>query len=481
MPHAYAGRPFPHLAVGVRLPDIVIPPVLRAFKAMQSTGAFMLSYHRETGTEEVVKGSDSPLRGHTGTSIREYVSKAIHYSDAYSHPIHVEADHVSVNVSPEEAIKRIAAGGHSLEPMSPAEAEKALSYVRAELREAREAGGVDVVTIDTCDLIDHRVDSMGQSEVDAVYEEVVGEDRRLLESAYAGGRIRLLTSSGELLEYKVDPPALRRLAAKYWWSLEYARRVHQVALEELGGGFGVEIAFDETPRPTKPLELAFYLSELERRGVYPDYVAPNIGFEKREDYRGSLGELEARLRELSAIAWSRGSMLSIHSGSGHNPYSDKGPGVWAAVKRATSGMVKYKVSGVFIQLLLEVMYRFPEGSRPRRLYEEIYDYVLEAVERYVESRSGLYSPALESMLRAYREGRWRRYDPRADFFRHYFFLFQAARDDKGRRYLREAVLELYSEDAELRREYEREAQALAERMIRSLGFEGNVAVFAGWV
>lgn len=471
------GRTFPLPAVGVRIPDIVIPPVLKAFKSLSTVGAFMLSYHRETGTEETVRSSGNPLRGHTGTTITEYISKALEYSREYSHPACIEADHVSVTASPEVAIKRIAAGGHSLEPISRNEADASLSYVEAELREASKAGGLDIVTIDTCDLIDHRVDHMEPGDVEAIYEERVGEDARALESVYGGGKFRVL-SGGRLIELKLGREELVRLAAKYWLSLEYAERVYRLASEVLGKPFLLEVAFDETPRPTEPVELAFYLSELARRGVYPDYIAPNIGFEKREDYRGRLEDLRETLSKLSAIAWSMGSMLSIHSGSGHNPYSDKGPLVWETVREATGGLVKYKVSGVYIQLLLEVMSRFPKGSKPRRLYEEIYDYVLKTVERYVKERSGLYSKGLEEMVRRYREAS-RPYDPRADFFRHYFFLFQAAVDADGRRWLREEVLQLYLSDWELRREYEREAYMLTERLVKKLGLEGNLSFVTG--
>ncbi len=60
-------------------------------------------------------------------------------------------------------------------------------------------------------------------------------------------------------------------------------------------------------------------------------------------------------------------------------------------------------------------------------------------------------------------------DPRASVFRHYFFLFQALRDDRGRRYLRERLVDLYNRSGELRREYEKEAKRLTARMLHKIG------------
>ncbi len=471
-------RGIPHPAMGIRLPDIVVPPILKAFKLRDVAGTLMLSYHRETAPTDVIESGKYVFLGHTGTSIREYVSKASKYADGYGVIIEVEADHVSLMSSPERAIKRITGGGFEY-GLSDEEIKSSLNYIEREFKEVAEVGGVDFVTIDTCELIDLGIDGLSKEEIMSRYESEIDEGtRRELERRYVGRRFKFFLSNGELLEIKFSIEDVARLSLKFLKSIEYVPKVVDVIRKYLSGReFGIEVALDEVPQVTKPKEMLFYLSELSRLGIDIDFVAPNVGFKKREDFIGDLSSLKGTIDELNAIAKSFGALISFHSGSGAHPYSDKGVGTWYAIREVTGGAIKYKVSGVYIQLLLEVMSRFPNGSEVRKLYEEIFDAVLNEVRRYVRGKVGLYSPHLEEMLRDYEvtvsKDPSRARDPRANFFRHYFFLFQALMDSRGVRYLREKLLDLYSRSEDLRREYEREATELTLRIIDKLGFQGN--------
>ena len=478
MKSKYLG-PIPHLSTGVRLPDIVVPPILKAYKDYDAVGGLMLSYNRETAPSRVIASTDPKLflRGHTGTSIKEYISKAREYIGYYDIPMEIEADHVSLMASPERAIKRIT-GAEFEYGLSDEEIKESLSYIEEEFREVSEAGGVNFVTIDTCELIDLGVDKLSDKEVMERYEtEIESDVRKRLEKEYCN---RVFTFLGDdlILRVKISKEMLARLALKFLKSIEYARKVCDVISKYLTEPFGVEVSLDEVPQITKPEELLFYLRELHHVGVYPDFIAPNIGFKKREDYKGELSDLEKTVKTLHVIAKSMGALLSLHSGSGAHPYSDKGVGTWNTIRKATNSMVKYKVSGVYIQLLLEVMSRSPQGSKPRRLYEEIYDTVYDYLKKEITRKTALYSPSLEKAVKEYeekiKETPSLKYDPRVDFFRHYFFVFQAVRDTKGLRYLRSKVLELYSEDVELKRVYEEEAYDLTRRIITKLGLAGNI-------
>jgi len=245
------------------------------------------------------------------------------------------------------------------------------------------------------------------------------------------------------------------------------------AKELFGEDVSIEIALDESPSETQLKELFFYINELLYKGLRFEFIAPNIGFRKREDYRGDLQELYNRVRKLHTIASNNGVYLSIHSGSGAHPYSDKGVGVWNTIGRATDGLVKYKMSGVLIQLLLEVMSRFPKGSTVRRVYEEIYDAVLDHLKKDISRGRGLASETLRKMIEDY-EKHSNKYDVRADVFRHYFFVFQCIRDDSGVRYLRNRIIELFNEDKELRERYREEVANLITREAEALGYINSV-------
>ncbi len=478
MPTGYLGL-LPHPAIGVRLPDIVIPPILKAFKDYNVAGGFMLSYNRETAPEDVIRSTDPKmvLYGHTGTSIREYITRARYYADLYNTYIEIEADHVSLMASPERAIKRIA-GAAFESGLTDEEIENSMKYIEKELKEASNVGGIDFVTIDTCELIDLRVDKLSSEDVLKEYEERIDRDiRKSLESRYLNRTFKFIGRDYVVyIKYRLE--TIARLALKYLSSIEYAVKLSKFVKEVLGKNVGIEVSLDEVPQITKPEEMLFYINELVVRGLEPDYIAPNIGFKKREDYVGNLDELKSVIRPLYTIAKSYGVLLSLHSGSGTHPYSDKGIGVWEAIREATGGLVKYKMSGVYIQLLLEVMSRAPQGSRARKLYEEIYDTVYEYLKNVVSKKLPLYTPELEKMIRDYenkcsRDPTYTR-NPRADFFRHYFFVFQCIRDSRGIRYLRERVLELFEEDEDLRKMYMREAYELTRRLILKLGFENNI-------
>jgi len=480
VPRAYLG-PIPHPAIGIRLPDIVIPPVLRAFKMRDVVGTLMLSYNRETAPSKVISEGKHVLLGHTGTSIKEYIGKASHYADEFGVLIEVEADHISLMSSPERAIKRITHGGFEY-GLSDEEIKNSLTYIEDELKEIKEAGGIDFVTIDTCELVDLGVDKIDEKDLLVRYENEIEEStRRELERRYLNRKFRFFLSNGKVFEIKFKLEDIARLSIKYLRSIEYVLKIYDIVRKYNEKEFGVEIAFDELPQVTKPMELFFYMNELSNRGLTIDFIAPNVGFMKRENYGGELGELAQRVDVLSAITKSFGALLSFHSGSGSHPYSDKGVGVWETIRDASNGMIKYKVSGVYIQLLLEVMSRFPKGSKVRTLYEEIFDKVFEMVKNYVKSKKELYSQQLESMVNDYEvlisKSPEKMRDPRVDFFRHYFFLFQAITDEKGKRYLRDKVLEVYNEVDDLRSIYEREAIELTLRIIDKLGFRENYLRF----
>ncbi|MEM2852393.1 MAG: hypothetical protein QW438_04305, partial [Ignisphaera sp.] len=73
----YLGK-IPRPAFGIRIPEIVVPAILRSFKELNITGTLMLSFNRETAPQRFIASLDPKhfYLGHTGTSISEYITKA---------------------------------------------------------------------------------------------------------------------------------------------------------------------------------------------------------------------------------------------------------------------------------------------------------------------------------------------------------------------------------------------------------------------
>ncbi len=465
--------PVPRPAYGVRIPEIVIPVVIDMAKKLNMYTTLMLSFNRETAPRRYIESSDEKhyYLGHTGTSIETFIKTARDFSRDLG-IVDIEADHVSIMGSIERAIMRISGVPISYKPLTDSEIQDSLNYIEEEFAEALSAGGVDSVTIDTCELIDLSIDNLGERDVVNIFESIMDKDyvndlkRRYIDKVYR------FISKDTYIEMKFRYQDIARLALKYKKSIEYAYRIGLRAKELFGSDIGIEIALDETPSETQPKDLFFYINELLYIGLKPEFIAPNIGFRKREDYRGDLQELYNKVRILHTIASNNGIYLSIHSGSGAHPYSDKGTGVWNTIGRATDGLVKYKMSGVLIQLLFEVMSRFPKGSTVRKVYEEIYDSILDHLKKDIAKGGGLASETLKKFIEDYEAGI--KYNVRADIFRHYFFVFQCIRNSNNIRYLRNRIIELFNEERELRERYREEVANLITREAEALGYINSV-------
>ncbi|MEM1560729.1 MAG: tagaturonate epimerase family protein, partial [Ignisphaera sp.] len=370
----YLGK-IPRPAFGIRIPEIVVPAILRSFKELNITGTLMLSFNRETAPQRFIASLDPKhfYLGHTGTSISEYITKAEEFSKEFSIPIEIEADHVSIMGSVERALKRIA-GVAIEEGLSTTEIDESLNYIEEEFKEVARAGGVDFVTIDTCELVDAKVEMLSNEELLYRYENQFESDyRRSLENRFL--RNFNFVSDDRILFIKFTKIDVAKLALKYSRSIEYIERILNIIKKYSEREFGLEVALDELPLKTGIKDVLFYSMELLHRGVNIDFLAPNIGFRKREDYTEDVNQLYEHVKNLHTVLSSLGIYISIHSGSGANPYSDKGSGVWEVIKMATGGFVKYKMSGVLIQLLLEILHQSAPGTKPRRIYDEIYDSV----------------------------------------------------------------------------------------------------------
>lgn len=468
-----------HPAIGIRLPDILLEGILTAFKRSRTTGTLMLSYGRETAPQWVIDAPSNTYEitmGHTGTSIREYLTKGAEKAREKNVLVEMEADHLTVTSSTVRAVKRIS-GVKEYYLMSDDEISKALDYIKSEIDEAISTKVINFFTIDTCELIDYNLDKISEDEVKRRFEETFDEDKRKELLKRFKRRWFFIGASGRSFEIKFTDIDLMRLALKYRKSIEVTKEIFDYIKEKISWPFGIEVAFDETPYLTNEKDLLFYLIGLENIGIHADYIAPNVGFEKKQDYRGDLKILERRLEKLAAIARANGTMLCFHSGSGSSPYSGKGVGTYEAILRATNGDIKYKVSGVYIELIFEIMASFPIGTKPRILYEEIFDAVYDYLLSEIEKHGPLYSDVLEKQIRSYTQalsdGKILRRDPHTEFFRYYSFIALNLRENNVRKY-RNELIELYQSDKRFREVVDKEVESLTLRLIDGLKFRNNI-------
>ncbi|RLE96617.1 MAG: hypothetical protein DRJ96_06095, partial [Thermoprotei archaeon] len=102
--------PLPHPAVGIRIPEVLLEGILEAYKLRNTAGGLMLSYGRETAPEWVIDappGEYEITMGHTGTSIRRYLTLGAEAARRKGVIVEMEADHLTITTSSARAVKRI--------------------------------------------------------------------------------------------------------------------------------------------------------------------------------------------------------------------------------------------------------------------------------------------------------------------------------------------------------------------------------------
>jgi len=485
MPHKsprYLGS-LPHPTFGIRIPDIVLSGIVRSIKEHEVAAGFALSFGRETAPRDVIEASPGLYHittGHTGTPITEYIEKASSIIVEENVIAEIEADHLIVGATTAQAVARLI-GNKGTAARSKEIVEASLNYNFKGIDEAVATSKINSFTVDTCSLINFEASSLPESELDYMFEEVVPEynERLKIRDRYIGRVLIFPWIDGSIYKLKFSESDVKRLAVKYNDSLKAAWRIYSYIRDKMDEQpFGFEIAFDETPMITNAEDLYFYLNEWKWMGGHVEFIAPNIGFEKRMDYEGDLDALRKRVSNLAAVAYSLGSTLSIHSTSGFTPSSLKGFGVYDTIRIATGGRVKTKISGIYYELLLEMLFKSPEGSKRRRLYDEIFDSVMEYLDEEVKFKGPLYSNELMSKIEDYKrgvsQGKIRVRDPLSALAKSYLFLALNIRDTIGRRYIRDAIIELYHEDNEFRKIYDLGVKTITDNIIERFGFQGNL-------
>jgi tagaturonate epimerase len=463
-----------HPALGTRIPEIFLTGMVTSLQKHKTASGLMLSFGRETAPEEIINappGRYEITLGHTGTSIRKYIISGSRAARVAGIPVEMEADHLIVIESSAQAIKRIE-GIKTPKLMGAVALERSLKYNLQAIEEAVSTGIVRAFTTDTSDLFDTDFDRMKIGSLRRAFAATYSESQRerIIES-YAG-KHRFRGADGKPVRLEITRERVMRLTLKYARSIEINAKLYHEIASRMKHPFAFEISLDETPNPTPPADLFVYLGEWKAMKLPCDFVAPNVGFCKREDFAGDFDQLRNRVRALHAVAVHYDALLSFHSGSGKTTEGGKGPGVYPVLLECTGRKLKYKISGIYFELLIEILAGHKKGTDARILYELIHREVMDFLRAQMTERGPISSKLLKNQLEAYDKGKIE-LDPRADAFRYHSFLCLNFRDTRGRRYYRERLIRLYTEDLKLRKQIDQEIEYLTTRLIDGLQFSNN--------
>ena len=219
--------------------------------------------------------------------------------------------------------------------------------------------GFSMITLDCSEYI--RGDVMGMSLAQIKREHSPDQE--------AGARYVNRTfalKDGQRLTF--DEEAYLRASLIYDKAIAFIEQIYRDFIK--GQPVDFEISIDETNTPTSPLQHFYVASELMRRGITYQSLAPRFcgEFQKGIDYIGDLAQFEEELSVHAAIARHFGYKISVHSGS--DKFS-----VFPAVGRQTQGVFHLKTAGTnWLEAVRLIAMKDPA------LYRKIHAFALEAYE-----------------------------------------------------------------------------------------------------
>lgn len=232
--------------------------------------------------------------------------------------------------------------------------------------------GMPMITLDLTEVMDPGPASWTEAAVEEAFGRLAEPVRRRVLEGYAGRTFSLPGASVPVPDLEA-----KRCALMYWEALEFTGEVDRHLRSRRGDAYDLEVSIDETTAPTVPAHHLFIASELARRGVTVNSLAPRfIGeFQKGIDYIGDPGEFEKQFAVHCAIAKAYGGYkISIHSGS--DKFS-----VYPAIGRLTDLRVHVKTAGTsWLEAVRAASLRDPGLFRD--LLAKAYDYFPEALKLY---------------------------------------------------------------------------------------------------
>jgi hypothetical protein len=411
----------PRLGIGTRMSKAVWPGIWQALQQCSFSANGIQNSLRELNLLENIRegraseklyypGIGFVPEGHTGSTFEGLwlcgVSEALKAGGQYRYG--ADADHIMV--------KR---GADGLE-----RAKKVLLAARY----------YTFFTIDVSDILDYSsLDGSVAAGLEEVLNRCIGDEktRRDVRAHYRGG----LRFGGRSIT--LNETELAGLIGKYWLALEALDHLVPFISEmRHNEPFDLELSIDEHPPEIHPfdcltteMEVAFLLEESRRRSLPLTHLAPNLGVEKHVDYRyrDGLEGLEARTRGLHRLVQEQGVLLDCHSGD------DLSEATRGALKRATGGMIHFKVSPYLQTLFADVLYDF-DRQMFKTWWDDTYEFARE------NAREG--SAHAADCLKEYEGEPGASPHPKFNLFRLYCYATVGKRDEVGNFIYREKFYSL---------------------------------------
>jgi hypothetical protein len=175
------------------------------------------------------------------------------------------------------------------------------------------AAGMPMITLDLTEVMNPAPAQWSDDAVDSAFLALPQAVQNRVLQDYAGKTFNLGSTA-----LTIPAPEARRCALMYWKALDFTAEVDARLRSKRGDAYDLEVSIDETTAPTVPSHHLFIASELKRRMVTVNSLAPRfIGeFQKGIDYIGDLAEFERQFIVHCEIAKAFGGYkVSIHSGS----------------------------------------------------------------------------------------------------------------------------------------------------------------------
>jgi hypothetical protein len=313
-------------------------------------------------------------------------------------------------------------------------------------------------TIDVSDILDYSafLDNGRASAGEDLIQRCIG-DEKTKNDVLTYYRKALKVSGGSI---RLSETQLARLVGKYWRAMDAIDLlIPFIKSMRSDEPFDLELSIDEHPPEIHPfdcltseVEMAFILEETKRRGSPITHIAPNLGVEKHVDYRyrDGLEGLEARARALHRLANKEGVVIDCHSGD------DLSERTRQALKRATGGMIHFKISPYLQVLFADVLYDVDPKSF-RTWWDDTYDFVME------NAREG--STLAADCLKQYESEPEASPHPKYALFRLFCYATVGKRDAQGNFVHRERF---YSLATGFYAEYTRRVKSYLEQLARDL-------------